>query len=66
MTAALGLIVLGSYIVGPIYWLYLSYQVGSFMMGLLGLFPLTTVFVGPIGLYSLIFGTPGWIYATFG
>lgn len=35
-------------------------------MFFLGISGPIVVFVGPLGLYALIFGTPDWIYNIFG
>tara|TARA_Y100000389_G_scaffold132771_1_gene130237 strand:+ start:1920 stop:2153 length:234 start_codon:yes stop_codon:yes gene_type:complete len=54
------------YPVGVFYWLWLSIKLGSFWMFFLGISGPIVVFVGPLGLYALIFGTPDWIYNIFG
>jgi hypothetical protein len=52
--------------IGELYWLWMAIQLGSFWMFALGLLgPLILVW-SPIGLYSLIFGTPQWVLSTFG
>ena len=55
-----------SYSIGGIYWLWMSIQLGSFWMFLLGIAGPTVIVTGPIGAYSLIFGTPNWIFNMFG
>ena len=52
--------------IGSIYWLWISIQVGSFWMFLLGIAGPFVILTGPIGAYSLMFGTPIWIFNTFG
>lgn len=67
--AAAGVIIILFYLsygIGSVYWLWVSIQVGSFWMFLLGIAGPTIVVTGPIGAYSLIFGTPNWIFNTFG
>mgnify|MGYP005990658339 FL=1 len=61
-----GLIVFASYTVGSIYWLWLSFQLGSFWMFFIGIAGPTIIFSGPVGVYSLIFGPPDWLINTFG
>jgi len=55
-----------SYSIGGIYWLWMSIQLGSFGMFFLGIAGPTVIVTGPIGAYSLIFGTPNWIFNMFG
>ena len=55
-----------SYSIGGLYWLWIAIQLGSFWMFVLGIAGPTVVFTGPIGAYALIFGTPIWIFNTFG
>lgn len=52
--------------VGNLYWLWMSIQLGSFWMFVLGLMGPTILFAAPIGAYSLIFGVPAWVFTTFG
>jgi hypothetical protein len=54
-----------SYTVGSVYWIWISIQLGSFGMFFLGIAGPVIIFTGPIGMYSLIFGTPDWIISTF-
>lgn len=51
-------------IIGEVYWLYCSYQIGSFLMGIIGISPLG-IFTAPMGAYSLIFGMPDWLISWF-
>ena len=55
-----------SYGVGSIYWLWISIQLGSFLMFFIGIAGPTIIFTGPIGAYAWIFGTPDWIVNMFG
>jgi hypothetical protein len=55
-----------SYFVGSIYWLWVSIQLGSFLMFFIGIAGPIIIFTGPIGAYALIFGTPDWIINMFG
>lgn len=53
--------------VGGIYWLWIAIQIGSFGMFLIGLFPITAIFVAtPVGAWSILFGVPGWVFDVFG
>lgn len=53
-------------VIGELYWLFISLQIGSFWMFLLGIFPITAFFLGgPVGAWSLVFGVPNWIYSLF-
>lgn len=51
---------------GFFHWMWMAIQMGSFFMFVIGIFPITAIFATPIGLWSLIFGVPNWIYAVFG
>ncbi|MDB0013217.1 hypothetical protein N9F22_00060 [Alphaproteobacteria bacterium] len=66
VAGVVGILFMLSYSIGVIYWLWISIQVGSFWMFLLGIAGPTVVVTGPIGAYSLIFGTPNWVFNTFG
>jgi len=55
-----------SYFVGSIYWLWMSFQLGSFWMFFIGIAGPTVIFTGPVGMYSLVFGAPDWVLSTFG
>lgn len=50
---------------GNLYWLFLSFQIGSFWMFILGVFPPTVIVSGLTGAYSLLFDVPNWVYAAF-
>jgi len=65
-TFGIGLIIMlvNLIIIGEVYWLYSSYKIGSFWMGLIGISPLG-IFTAPIGLYSLFFGMPNWLMLWF-
>jgi len=54
-----------AFTVGPIYWIWMSIQLGSFFMFFLGIAGPVVFFTGPIGLYSLFFGIPDWVYNMF-
>jgi len=67
--AAAGVVMIGFFIcygVGTIYWIWMSIQIGSFWMFLLGVAGPTILFTGLVGGYSMIFGTPNWVLSTFG
>lgn len=53
------------YSIGNLYWLWMSFKVGSFLMFVLGVFPPTMILCGVIGGYSLIFGLPVWVINLF-
>lgn len=53
-------------VLGDLYWLYTSIQVGSFVMFALGLLGPLALITGLIGGVSLIFGWPEWLMALFG
>ncbi|MDW6003968.1 hypothetical protein [Vibrio mangrovi] len=52
--------------IGGIYWLWVAIQLKSFMMFLIGIFPLFLIVTAPVGAYSLVFDTPEWILNWFG
>jgi hypothetical protein len=52
--------------VGGLYWLWLAVQLKSFGMFVIGMFPLAYIVTAPVGAYSLVFGTPVWVYNVFG
>jgi len=67
--AAAGIVIFalyGCYGIGTIYWLWIAIQIGSFWMFVLGFVPPTAFFTGFVGGYSMIFGTPDWIFNMFG
>ena len=51
--------------VGMLYWLWMAIDLGSFLMFLVLFSPLL-ILTGPIGIFSLVFGTPDWIVNLFG
>lgn len=51
--------------VGWLYWVWLSIQLGSFMMFFLGMAGPFGLLVAPIGLYALLFGVPIWVLRLF-
>lgn len=53
-------------LIGDIYWLWMSIHIGSFWMFFLGIFPLTALFSAPMGIWSLVFGVPEWVWSFFG
>lgn len=48
-------------ILGAVYWIWMSIQHGSLIMLLVGLYPITILLTAPLGIISLIFGTPDWL-----
>ncbi len=52
--------------VGGLYWLWIAIKIESFMMFIVGLFPLFYIVTAPVGAYSLVFGTPEWVFSWFG
>jgi hypothetical protein len=68
-TGALGFVFIGIYIllaVGELYWLWMSFQIGSFGMFLVGMIPPFIILAMFVGAYGLIFGLPSWVYSFFG
>jgi hypothetical protein len=66
---ALGVVAIGFYIlfgIGGLYWLWMSIQLGSFLMFVIGIIPPFFILTSIIGGYSLIFGLPEWVYNWFG
>jgi len=51
--------------IGELYWIWMSFKIGSFWMFVLGLFPLTMIPTAIVGVYSLIFGMPDWVFRWF-
>lgn len=47
--------------IGHLYWMWLTVKSESFGLFLLSFFPLTCVVTGPLGAFSLLFGTPEWL-----
>ena len=52
-------------IIGFFYWLWLSYEIGSFWMFVVGITPLAIITI-PIGAWSIFFGAPDWVLNIFG
>ena len=50
-------------VLGAFYWIWLSIQLGSVVMLIAGLYPVTILLTAPLGIFSLLFGTPGWLTA---
>ena len=50
-------------VLGAFYWIWLSIQLGSIVMLIAGLYPVTILLTAPLGIFSLLFGTPGWLTA---
>lgn len=51
---------------GLLYWYWMAYQMGSWGMFFMTLFPPTTVVAVFTGAWSMVFGAPGWVLGTFG
>lgn len=51
---------------GLFHWLWLAYQLGSWWMLLMTMFPPTTVLAVGVGIWSVPFGVPVWVLSTFG
>ncbi len=67
-TTGLGFLGVGLYILfplGELYWLWMSFKIGSFWMFVLGLFPVTMIPAAIVGAYGLVFGMPSWVYSWF-
>lgn len=52
--------------IGGLYWLWLAIQLKSFLMFVVGIFPLSFFITAPVGAYALIFETPTWVINWFG
>ncbi len=52
--------------IGGLYWLWLSIQLESFLMFVVGIFPLSFLITAPVGAYSLVVDTPRWVINWFG
>ena len=48
-------------VLGALYWIWMSVQLGSTVMHLAGLYPVTILLTAPLGAFSLLFGTPSWL-----
>jgi hypothetical protein len=59
----IGLILMATFMVGPIYWIWMAIQFGSFGMFLFGVIPPFVIIAAPLGLWSLLFGPPQWLLA---
>ncbi|MTH66726.1 maltose ABC transporter permease [Paracoccus shanxieyensis] len=53
-------------LLGDLYWLYSSIQIGSFFMFVLGLLGPIAFLTGLIGGFALLFGWPDFILSIFG
>ena len=52
---------------GYLYWIYLSFKLGSFWMFLVAAFPPTGLIIAtPVGFWSMVSDTPSWVYSVFG
>lgn len=51
---------------GNLYWLFLSVQLGSFWMFILGIMPPSILVTGFTGAYALFFEVPNWVLGAFG
>lgn len=64
-----GVLLAGFYLLfglGNLYWLFLSVQLGSFWMFMLGVMPPSILVTGFTGAYSLLFEVPNWVLSAFG
>jgi hypothetical protein len=61
----LGIIILGLLCVGELYWFWISFQIGSFMMFAVGFLGPVILITAPVGAWSLIFGVPQWVINFF-
>ena len=52
--------------IGGLYWLWLAIQLKSFLMFVVGIFPLSFFITAPVGAYALVFETPTWVVNWFG
>lgn len=54
------------FFLGEMYWLWMSFKIGSFWMFFLGFTPPTMLVASVVGAYGLIFGLPQWVFQLFG
>jgi hypothetical protein len=67
MSGTLGIFLWGLVAIGSLYWLWIAIQIGSFLMFVIGVFPITTILIAmPVGAWSLLFGVPDWVISVFG
>lgn len=52
--------------VGGLYWMWIAIQIGSFWMFVLGIIPPAWPITSTVGIYSLLFGAPHWVFTWFG
>jgi len=53
--------------IGGLYWLWIAIQIGSFIMFVVGAFPITAMLIAaPVGAWSILFGVPYWVTNIFG
>lgn len=50
---------------GGLYWLWMSIQLGSFAMFVLGVIPPFFIVTSALGAWSLLFGLPRWVFNIF-
>jgi len=60
--AAIGLM----FPLGGLYWMWIAIQVGSFWMFVVGMIPPAWPVTCIVGVYSLAFGVPHWVFNWFG
>ncbi|MVA70248.1 maltose ABC transporter permease [Agrobacterium vitis] len=65
MSTILGIAITLTFIIGGLYWLWIAFHFGSFLMFALGLFPMTAFLCAPLGMWCLLFGIPHWMFAWF-
>jgi len=54
------------FMIGNLYWLWLSFEMGSFVMFIIGVIHPAFLFAGVIGAWALVFGVPVWLERMFG
>lgn len=65
-SSSIGLFFFFVFAIGDLYWLWISIQIGSFVMFILGMIPPLVIVTGPVGAYSILFGVPDWVFSWFG
>lgn len=68
ITNLIGAAIMSGYIIfgiGGLYWLWMSFQIGSFWMFAFGIFPPTGVIAAIVGAYSVFYDLPNWVYNFF-
>lgn len=60
------ILIMGHFWVGLLYWWWIAYDLGSWWMWGLSLFPPFTVVAVLTSIWSMYLGIPAWVFAHFG